>query len=249
MTVNSPFSKNTLNGCVKNGTGPLPTNGVIYVQNVPSSATDVNFTSGCPYNVNSRTHPLGMPTANDTTTYACRNGDVFIEGTLKGQLTVASENNIVVTWALQYQSGVSGTDLLGLIANNNVELWHPVQCAAGTTTSSCNLNVELPGRDRPRHTVQQPDRPGRDPLDQPLVPEPELVGRLTPRHDQPDRCDRAAVSRPVGTSSSGTILTGYAKGYVYDQRLKYLSPPKFLDPVASAWGIAVWKEIKVPAGL
>jgi len=31
--------------------------------------------------------------------------------------------------------------------------------------------------------------------------------------------------------------------------LKYLSPPKFLDPVASAWGVAVWREITVPAGL
>ena len=54
---------------------------------------------------------------------------------------------------------------------------------------------------------------------------------------------------PVGTNSSGTVVTGYAKSYVYDQRLKYLSPPKFLDPVASAWGVAVWREINVPAGL
>ena len=54
---------------------------------------------------------------------------------------------------------------------------------------------------------------------------------------------------PVGTNSGGTVVTGYAKNYVYDQRLKYLSPPKFLDPVASAWGVAVWREIKVPAGL
>ena len=54
---------------------------------------------------------------------------------------------------------------------------------------------------------------------------------------------------PVGTNSGGTVVTGYAKNYVYDQRLKYLSPPKFLDPVASAWGVAVWREVKVPAGL
>ena len=54
---------------------------------------------------------------------------------------------------------------------------------------------------------------------------------------------------PVGTNSGGTVVTGYAKSYSYDQRLKYLSPPKFLDPVASAWGVAVWREIKVPAGL
>ena len=54
---------------------------------------------------------------------------------------------------------------------------------------------------------------------------------------------------PVGTGSGGSISTGLAKDYNYDQRLKYQSPPKFLDPVASAWGIAVWKEVKVPPGL
>jgi hypothetical protein len=50
---------------------------------------------------------------------------------------------------------------------------------------------------------------------------------------------------PVG--QSGSNATGYLKQYVYDQRLKYLSPPKFLDPVASSWGVATWAEINVPA--
>jgi len=39
-------------------------------------------------------------------------------------------------------------------------------------------------------------------------------------------------------------VTGYAKNYVYDQRLKYLSPPKFIDPVAAAWQDVVWAEQK-----
>ena len=54
MTVNSPFSKNTNNSsCPLNGTtGPLPTDGVIFVQNVPSTTTDPNYTDGCPYSVN-----------------------------------------------------------------------------------------------------------------------------------------------------------------------------------------------------
>ena len=48
---------------------------------------------------------------------------VFIEGTLKGQLSVAADNNIDVTWNLTYNSGTAGTDLLGLIANNYIEIW------------------------------------------------------------------------------------------------------------------------------
>ena len=31
--------------------------------------------------------------------------------------------------------------------------------------------------------------------------------------------------------------TGYTKAYTYDNRLKFRSPPHFLDPVQSAWRI------------
>ena len=37
----------------------------------------------------------------------------------------------------------------------------------------------------------------------------------------------------VGTGGS----TGYLKAYTYDQRMKYQSPPFFLNPVDSAWQI------------
>ena len=40
---------------------------------------------------------------------------------------------------------------------------------------------------------------------------------------------------PVGTFGSGN--TGYIKNYTYDDRLRYISPPHFLDPVESAWHI------------
>ena len=148
MTVKSPFSKQTNNSstCPTNGTTQTnqPVNGVIYVQNVPATSSDPNYTSGCPYSVNGRTHPLGLPITNDNTTYGCRNGDVFIEGTLKGQLSVAADNNIDVTWNLTYNSGTAGTDLLGLIANNYIEIWHPVSCTSGSS-SSCNLDANFPG--------------------------------------------------------------------------------------------------------
>ena len=53
----------------------------------------------------------------------------------------------------------------------------------------------------------------------------------------------------VGTNSGGTVVAGYAKAYTYDNRLKYLSPPKFLDPIAAAWGANTWAEIVTPTGL
>jgi hypothetical protein len=44
----------------------------------------------------------------------------------------------------------------------------------------------------------------------------------------------------VGTTGG----TGYAKNYVYDQRLSYQSPPHFLEPVQTAWQITSWIEQK-----
>jgi hypothetical protein len=43
----------------------------------------------------------------------------------------------------------------------------------------------------------------------------------------------------------GTVSTsGYLKNYTYDQRLKYQSPPFFLNPIDSAWQIVTWVECK-----
>jgi hypothetical protein len=248
MTVKSPFSKQTNNSCPTNGTGNKPSNGVIFVQNVPSTSGNPNYTNGCPYNVNSRKHPLGLPIANDKTTYGCRNGDVFIEGTLKGQLTVASENNIDITWDLKYQGGTAGTDLMGLIANNYIEIWHPVSCTSGSS-SSCNLDADFPGE-----TARNSE------FDDPTVQAAILAVNHSFRVQNHNRgaplgtltINGAIAQRyrgPVGTGSGGSVSTGVGKDYNYDQRLKYLSPPKFLDPVAASYDIAVWKEIPVPSGL
>ncbi len=218
---------------------------MVYVQSVPSSSSDPNFTSGCPYNVSGVNHPLGLPINKDVTTYGCRNGDAFVEGTVNGGLSVAADNNIDIVGDLRYASGTGGSDLLGLVANNYVEIWHPVKCRSGTN-SSCNLDADFPGA-----------TPHNSPLDDLTVQSAILsvnhsfrvqnygigspLGSLT--------VDGAIAQRyrgPVGTFSSSGIASGYSKNYRYDRRLKYLSPPKFLDPIASAWAIAVWKEIPNP---
>jgi hypothetical protein len=247
MTVKSPFSRDTRNGCPTNGTGPLPRNGVIYVQNVPSTASDANYTGGCPYSVSGRSHPLGMPINNDITNYGCRNGDAFLEGTLSGRLTIGADNNVVLTGNTTYESGLGGRDLLGLIANNYVEVWHPVECTR--SAASCNLDADFPGE-------TGPGTPWRDPVVQAAILSVNHSFRVQNYNAGAPlgtlRVDGSIGQRyrgAVGTFSGSTIVTGYTKDYRYDRRLKYLAPPKFIDPVASAWAIAVWKEIRTPAGL
>ena len=52
---------------------------------------------------------------------------------------------------------------------------------------------------------------------------------------------------PVGTFSGiGTRVSGYAKDYKYDDRLRYRSPPYFLEPVKASWKIVRNNE-QVPA--
>lgn len=47
----------------------------------------------------------------------------------------------------------------------------------------------------------------------------------------------------VGTGSGGSVGTGYGKNYNYDERFRYIAPPKFLSPVTTVYGVTVWVEL------
>jgi hypothetical protein len=267
MTVVSPFTKTTAtttNNCTGGtlaspSTQALPANGVVYVQNVPSSASDPNYSASCitstQLSSGSTTsaavvqHPLGYPQVNDITPYGCMNGDVFIKGTLKGRLTVAADNNIDIIGNLSYQGGSGGSDLLGLIANNYVEVYHPVDSSnssSGQTycdgsyissngTYYCNL--KLPG--------------AATAFDNPVI----NAAILAVAHSFRVQNYALGEDNPLGTLTIyGAIAqkyrglvsilgtSGYVKSYSYDSRLKYQSPPRFLSPVAASWQIVTWIE-------
>jgi hypothetical protein len=247
---------------------PIPSNGVIYVQSVPTSSSDPNFTSGCPWTGSTsstgrlavglgsgstyRPHPLGYPQQNDVTTYDCRAGDVFLRGTLKGQLTLAADNNVYIVGNTTYSGGTGGTDILGLIANNYIEVYHPVRtgsstsgCDGGSNGSyqGCSLDIPATNTAKPTSMTSQAFR------------NPQInAALLTLLHSF------RAQNYQYGTTNVGTLnvtgaiaqkyrgivtligVSGYGKNYVYDQRLKYTSSPHFLEPVAAAWNVATWIE-------
>ena len=122
---------------------------MIYVHNVPTSQTATCSPS--------TRNPVGYLIANDVTTYGCRNGDVFLSGTLRGRLTIAAENNIVVVANTTYTAtGPGSNDLLGLIANNFVQVYHPVN------SSGTNLS-DTATRRRPSRTPRSTRRSWRSP--------------------------------------------------------------------------------------
>jgi hypothetical protein len=218
MDVVSPLTKVTNNAAPKSICGPgtnlsLPVNGVIYVQTVPSSSGDPNYGvcsgAGC-------------------------NGDAKVSGTLAGQLTIAAQNDVIITNNLLYHTYPGGTDVLGLVANNNVAIYHPVSGspsvnAAGSLTDptvdaailalSHSFYVQNWTKGAPLGTLT-------------------INGVITQEY-------RGAVGTFSG--SPPVTGTGYDKSYTYDTRLKYLSPPYFLSPTQSAWQRISYSELKPTA--
>jgi hypothetical protein len=204
--------------CPINGTMmSLPANGVIYVRAADASETCLS----------SAPHPYNL--SADVTPYNRCAGDVFVEGTLNGRVTIAAENNIVISDHIRYAGGrgAGSDDMLGLVANNFVEIMHPVNNGGQT------LNYLPGGRrfDGPHidaailsveHSFRVQNHEEGAPFNNPI----NAFGAI------------AQLYRgPVGTFSGSGIASGYEKAYEYDPRLEFVSPPHFLDPVLSAWVI------------
>lgn len=215
----------------------VPTNRVIYVQNVPTNSVDVNRHQGSDPRTPNWTNQvacgsdnstnIGYPTTNEsapfTEAYKCTAGDVYIKGTLKGRTTVAAENFVYVTGDL-VRNNVDD-DMLGLVGQNAVWVWNPMTSGntailgKNRTIDAAILSVQ--------HTfmVQNHTKGGNR-------------GTLT--------VNGAIAQRfrgPVGNGSGGTPSNGYSKNYVYDKRFYTQAPPKFLSPVTTTYGISVWVEV------
>jgi Tfp pilus assembly protein PilX len=276
MTVVSPLTKSTAtttNNCAAGTlaspvTEALPTNGVIYVQNMPTTTTDPNYSNTCtpgPQLSSGSTagsgngqNPLGYPERNDISSYSCTAGDVFLKGTLKGRLTIAADNNIELVGNVLYQSGLGGSDILGLVANNYIEIYHPVDLvtqSSGTpsTASWCDSGyLERPNNSN--NFYCNADLPGvSSAFDNPVID----AAILSVNHSFRVQNYQYGDNNPLGTITiNGAIAqryrgivgligtSGYTKTYNYDPRLKYQSPPRFLSPVAASWQIVTWIEQK-----
>ncbi len=127
---------------------------------------------------------------------------------------------------------VSGSDAtLGLIADNFVRVYHngqPRQLRATVAPVVTNLEIDAAILSvKHSFTVDNWDC-GK-------------LGTLT--------VDGAIAQKYRGvvqTFSGATVASGYIKNYWYDDRLRYRSPPYFLDPVTSAWDVVRVHE-QVPA--
>lgn len=201
-----------------------PADGVFYVANSPTVACST-------YN----------PIATATASAGC--GNLEIQGTYSANMTFTAENDIVITDDVKRGSG--SESLLGLISNNFIRVSHPVS-SLGFTPSLTDSN-----RDGNNDTVSGVNAsctnnggPGAIQIDAAILSLNHSfivdnyycgasLGTLTV-----NGAIVQAYRGAVGTSGG----TGYIKNYTYDDRLKYRSPPKFLDPVKAGWAIKTYNE-------
>jgi hypothetical protein len=197
----------------------LPPNGVLYVANGSGCSTSYSpFTASYP------------------ATSGC--GNVYVHGSYSGQLTIAAENDIIIDGNLTRQSGSNG--MLGLIANNFVRVYHPV-CLA--TNLLCLTPPSIPPQGTCNLAVNGTGALNNLNIDAAILAINHSfivdhydcggpLGTLTLRGDVSQKFRGA-----VGTFSGSSSVSGYTKNYNYDDRLRYMEPPHFLDPVQSAWHI------------
>jgi hypothetical protein len=241
------------NGGVKKENVPMPPNGVIYVSNIEG---------GCPhYSPYSPTTPPYTPiTTRDP---GC---NVYVSGNYTGQLTIASENDIVINGSITTPTNIEGVPntnaVLGLIADNFVRVYHPVTetyAAGGASHNQCGSSDKFVGSGT---CLYQDEEGGCDAPLQNAAEDPNHWGAqknltiyaaiLAVNHSfivdnygcppsQETLKVYGAIAQifrgTVGTHSGSEVYSGYAKNYIYDDRLQVESPPHFLNPIESAWHI------------
>ncbi|GEK80998.1 hypothetical protein [Agrococcus baldri] len=210
----------------------VPDSGAVYVQNVPGTAGDPNYRarpSGC-----ASGNGLGYPVSNERSPstvasvapYDCHSGDLFVQGALNGQVTLAAENFIYITGNTTYVD--PDDDMLGLIGNNMVYVRNPAieTCTGSGWWETCSTRV-----DSPNITIDAAILSLRSFA----VQNTGVTG---------DRDGTLTVRGSIAQAFRGVVAyqSGYNKDYVYDPRLRFRSPPHFLSPVTSAYGVSTWIE-------
>jgi Tfp pilus assembly protein PilX len=269
----------TLTALESGATVAVPNEMVIYV--AASAVTQRQCYAGEIGGAAGKTLPLGTynstkvaaPTASgqsytvDTnmteSTKFCGQGNLYVEGTLKGRTTVAAAQSVVATGDLVLAGGNPGADMLGLVATNSVEVFHP---RVGTV-SSTKVNPSCTGSGcayKWGSVTSEAEAAGwptryADPTTGTVTPSSGIliVGSIqTLQHSflvqkysagphQGDLTVYGSIAQRwrgiVG--QSGASGPGYLKKYSYDTRLKYSAPPYFPKWADSQWSLRYSGEV------
>ncbi|WP_233549805.1 pilus assembly PilX family protein [Cellulomonas rhizosphaerae] len=212
-------------------------------------------------------------------TKQCGQGNLYAEGVLSGRVTLASAQSIVVTGDLVLAGGtVTGSDLLGLVATNSVEVFHPRQ---GTMKATAKCKVyKSNGTCQTYYTNQwvwtgtlesvgdvsgwpkrykEPGAAANYPVNgiqiagsiQTLL-HSFLVQKYNVGGDKGTLYVKGSIAQRwrgiVGQTISGA-QNGYTKQYQYDTRLQFSTPPYFPKWANAKYTLRYSGEVNTPATL
>lgn len=203
MTVRTESSSTCSGGTVLYS-GAQPANGIVYVENIACTG------AYSPY----------------LTQYETKSecGNVYVQGTYSKPLTIAAGNDIVVSGSITQSSEEA---VLGLIANNFIRIYHPIERRWNSTREEYECNGNATG------VLKNIE------IDAAIlaINHSFIVDSYNCGSELGTLKVKGAIAQKyrgaVGTSGG----TGYLKNYEYDERLHTIAPPSFIEPVQSDWVI------------
>jgi hypothetical protein len=189
-----------------NTTISKPANGVIYVQ---STST--------------------IPQCNSH----AQDGSATVQGTVSGQLTVATDQNIYISGNVAYnndpRTNPSSTDMVGLVANQNVTV---IEADAPAQLEIVGALMALQGSFNVDQYTYNPDPINRGSADGAMM---DQFGSLINNY-----------RGPIGTfnTTTGQLVSGWNEDQSYDTRLTALAPPGF-PPLTNSAGYGVYTKLNI----
>lgn len=218
--------------------------------------------------------------------FDCGLGNAYIEGRVKGRVTIAAQNNVVVTGDLTIANTPVGaspsndaSDLVGLVAQNSVVVYHPVSIgswsvtpakgkASGATNPTCGSSpTALPSGGKAGASCTYTAGGGRSNIDYMSRPVGGDPHRWIYASIQTLAHSFWVASYSTPSSSLGTLSVrgsiaqrwrgavgliggvGYTKDYSYDKRLQTTSPPYFPPWANGEWAAETTGEIPTPTSI
>ena len=209
-----------------------------------NSATGNGESKGCPDAYTPYASQYDDVADNTSTSYydakdtGC--GDAYVSGWYSSSLTIASDTDIVINGnlcAANSNPGAScpttptGGALLGLIPNNFVRVYHPMDRQSPSAPNSCNAATGHGNAQDQTGTMTNPV------FDAAILAVNDSF--IVDNYDCGSNLQTLNVYGAIAQRFRGTVGTsggtGYTKNYVYNPNLRYTEPPDFLAPSATVW--------------
>lgn len=168
--------------------------------------------------------------------YDCRAGDLYIEGQMSGQMTVAADNFVYITDDLTYRD--KATDVLGVVGNNAIFVYNPVRITG--FSGSGNYTWPNTGTSRAPNSWSALGDTGDRVIDAALL---SVAHTFQVQNYSYGARGDLVIYGAIAQKFRGTVGTagspgnGYTKVYEYDTRFRNIAPPKFLTPTSTTYGV------------